>query len=264
MKQKSKMFSKLTEKTSSLLNSIQKRKNLINKMLPVEILLKIFMILQPQDLKSVVLVCKRWKEVGDDPYLWMWAMVTVKKDSLEDIPSFLSTKRMRLLKTIGLRAVSNNLLQAITIHPGLRTLDMHANLHTDLSNTDPNILANALGRLESVSIFKAHLTKKQQDALMAKLISGSSIKNLNIGDTDLSVLDPQIFSNAMTRVETLGLYWTELTKEQLTALLSKVLEGSILSNINIFTDVVVDKDLSRLVAEKIGKNNFSIRQNFVR
>jgi len=258
------MFSKLAEKTSSILNSKQKRKNQINKLLPVEILLKLFTLLPPRDLKSVVLVCKKWKDVGDDPYLWMWAKVTVKKDTLKEISTFLSTKRMRLLKTIGLRAVSNTLLQAIITHPGLRTIDMHANLHTDLSKSDPNILANALGRLESVSIFKAHLTNEQQDALMLKLISGSCIKDLNIGDTDLSSLDPQIFCSAMTRVETLGLYWTDLTEEQLTLLLLKVVEGSKLSNINIFTDVVVDKNLSRQVAEKIGRNNFSIRQNFVR
>ena len=126
------MFSKFIEKTSFVLNGRQKRQNLINKMLPVELLLKIFSLLQPQDLKSVILVCKRWKEVGDDPYLWMWTTVTVKKNSLEIIPSLLSTNRMRLLKTIRLGAVSDTLLQAITIHPGLETLIMHLTLTSQI------------------------------------------------------------------------------------------------------------------------------------
>jgi len=171
---------------------------------------------------------------------------------------------MRLLDTIGLKAVSDTLLQTIISHPGLTSIDMHANQHTDLSNTHPQLLADALGKLRSVAIFKANLTKEQQDILMTKLIEGSSIKNLNIGDTNLSSIDPHIFASAMSRVDTLGLYWTDLTREQLTSLLFKVVEGCRLTSINIFTDVTVDKNLAEQVTERIGKHNFSMRQNFVR
>ena len=53
-----------------------------------------------------------------------------------------------------MRAVSDLLLCAMTKHPGLRKLDMHANMHTNLSAIEPVLLASVLGRLESVAMFK--------------------------------------------------------------------------------------------------------------
>jgi len=78
------MFSKLAEKTTSIFKIILKEKDKINEKLPPEIMRQIFLLLPPRDLKNVLLVCKKWKEAGEDPYLWSWAMVTVKNDSLKE------------------------------------------------------------------------------------------------------------------------------------------------------------------------------------
>ena len=45
--------------------------------LPEEMLMRIFRLLTPQDLKMFVLVCKLWREMGEHPSLWTWCMVTV-------------------------------------------------------------------------------------------------------------------------------------------------------------------------------------------
>jgi len=36
------------------------------------------LLLPPQDLKSVMLVCKEWMEMGEDPTLWTWSRVKLQ------------------------------------------------------------------------------------------------------------------------------------------------------------------------------------------
>ena len=45
-----------------------------NTVLPLEMLEKIFWFLPARDLKTVVLVCKRWKEAADNPKLWTYSV----------------------------------------------------------------------------------------------------------------------------------------------------------------------------------------------
>ena len=50
--------------------------------LPSEILLQIISQLDPADLKSAVLVCRRWRDVGEEPKLWSWAVLMLSSDLL--------------------------------------------------------------------------------------------------------------------------------------------------------------------------------------
>ena len=50
---------------------------LINRVLPPEILEKVFSHLRaPKDLNNVMLVCKTWKNIGEAPALWSWFTIT--------------------------------------------------------------------------------------------------------------------------------------------------------------------------------------------
>ena len=44
---------------------------LINRLLPVELLSKVFHLLPSRDLKAVVLVCRWWRELGEAPAFWV-------------------------------------------------------------------------------------------------------------------------------------------------------------------------------------------------
>ena len=46
--------------------------------MPTEVMLRIFRMLGNKDLTKVVFVCRRWRDVGQDPSLWTWGKVTVK------------------------------------------------------------------------------------------------------------------------------------------------------------------------------------------
>ena len=43
---------------------------------------KIFRMLPPRNLKMVVLVCKRLREVGERPRMWPWVTVTVTRENI--------------------------------------------------------------------------------------------------------------------------------------------------------------------------------------
>ena len=66
------------EKNSKAID--EKEIPLINRVLPPEILEKVFSHLRAlKDLNNVMLVCKTWKNVGEAPALWSW--FTITKDS---------------------------------------------------------------------------------------------------------------------------------------------------------------------------------------
>ena len=63
--------------------------------LPADVLEKIFRLLPPRDLRQVVLVCRRWREVGEAPRLWNWVTVTVTKENISKMPKVLRRRRMQ-------------------------------------------------------------------------------------------------------------------------------------------------------------------------
>ena len=65
--------------------------------LPTEILFRIFQLLSPKDLKTVVLVCKLWRDLGEDPSFWTWSVVKI--DSEEDFQK-LNIGRLQQLQEI--------------------------------------------------------------------------------------------------------------------------------------------------------------------
>ena len=251
------MFAKNVKKLMSLK---PKTRNLINEKLPAEIIKMIFHLMKPRDMNTVVLVCKWWRDIGEAPSLWQWATVTVTEKNLKDMPNVLEARRLEALRSLGLRADSDALLLAISKHPGLKSLDMHANINANLSSADPILLAKALGKLESVSMFKAHLTKEQLKSLMSTFLSGANTHTLNIGDTDISTVAPSLLASAINMLNSVGLYWTEITHNQITAILTEACDETKLSSLTIMTDERIDKDLILKASKKL---DLKIQRNLI-
>ena len=66
-------------------------------LLPPEILVQIFKLLSPQDLKAAVMVSQKWKEVLEDPSIWTWAVIII--DTEEDIQK-LNLSRLQTIKKV--------------------------------------------------------------------------------------------------------------------------------------------------------------------
>ena len=67
----------------------------ICSLLPDEMLGKIFLLLPPRDLRTAVLVCRRWREVGEGPRLWPWVTVTVTRENVAVAAKVLNRSRFQ-------------------------------------------------------------------------------------------------------------------------------------------------------------------------
>ena len=72
----------------------------LTKQLPVEILSKIFQSLSLQDLSTVVLVCRRWREGGETHKLWSQLTVTVDDTNEMEVSQILRSRRMEAVRKI--------------------------------------------------------------------------------------------------------------------------------------------------------------------
>ena len=231
--------------------------------LPPEILLKIFHLLSPRHLKRVVLVCRWWRKVGEDPALWGWVSLTVTRDNLSSMPEMLDTRRLEtapcLLVWHGV-TVSDQLLQAVGRHSGLKTLNLvNTNLTTEqwedifaaisggeaklktldiefknnLSTVRPELLASAVTKLVTVNISCTVLTGEQCEALFTAINEGSQLRSLNIALNNLSTVTPLLLATAVPKLETVNVSYTGLTSEQGDALFSAINVGSQLRSLKI-------------------------------
>ena len=100
-----------------------------NMVLPEEMLQKIFSYLSSlQDLNTVMLVCKTWKNAAEAPALWSWFVVTIS--------SQLSLKRLQGCQEISIIGYNwnwngfgnmfswNGLCREILEHPGLKKISL--------------------------------------------------------------------------------------------------------------------------------------------
>ena len=142
------------------------------QILPEEMLLKIFCCLGLQDLSTVLLVCKEWKEVAEAPWLWKKLEVVVGQMKVNNI-GILGTRRLESVKRVRLLSKyhpdeeeAEAVFQAIIEHEGIKELNISQN---EISKVNPMTLANAVNTMEQVNLFNAKLTSQQFEALFQKM-----------------------------------------------------------------------------------------------
>ena len=67
--------------------------NNINSMLPVEMLEVVFLLLPRRALLAVLLVCRRWRAVGESPRLWAASRLRVTTKNLGYVQEVLASRR---------------------------------------------------------------------------------------------------------------------------------------------------------------------------
>jgi len=222
----------------------------INGLLPVEMLERVFHLLPPRDLKAVVLVCRWWREVGEAPALWVWVCLRVRRWNIGYMPEVLDSRRLQAVRTLEVREVSEELLQAVVRHPGLKVMVV---VMAYFSSVDPELLAQAVTQLEEVMLWYSYLTPQQVTAICTAMTGNSQLKTLHLSDINLSTVDAGILAQVVTQLEEVGLWATDLTPQQVEAIFAaldtscqlKILRigGSNLSS--------VDPDVLARVANKL-------------
>ena len=148
---------------------------------PAEVLEHIFKQLEPRDLKSAVLVCRRWREIGEVPKLWTWVYIWVNRGNLADMPFILTLKRLQNLKMIAVRSFSEELITAIMKHSHIRKLDL-TDADWSLSTFDPNIVISLIFKMNDVTLDMGTLSDNQTISLSEALESTPQISGFRIID----------------------------------------------------------------------------------
>ena len=213
-----------------------------------EMLHQIFHWLPPEDLKNVLLVCRLWRELGEAPGLWGGMVLKVTRKNLPFMPQVLKSRRMKTVKKMVVETVSEELLEAVIRHKGLRELGA---ADTDLSRIEPSLLSRAVTGLEEVDIssWKILLTGQQLEAVMNAICERNSrltlwlsksswfhifgckediqcrLKKLDISGNNLSTLEPGLLAEAAIFLQELALVDTGMTTEQLDALFTVLSTG---------------------------------------
>ena len=189
-----------------------------NALLLPEILHQVFLQLSLQDLKTVLLVCGLWRELGEAPGLWSGLHLNVTRNNIAFMPQLLKSRRMKTVRKLTLETVSDELLQAVIRHKGLREIDANG---TDLSGVEASLLARAVTGMEDVDIEDTQLTGQQVDAVLTATATASRfhrfgckddiryrLKKLDISFNNLSTMEPGMMARAAFFLEELSLFDT--------------------------------------------------------
>jgi len=222
--------------------------------LPAEMLIKVFSFVPVRDRKNVVLVSKRWREVGEDPSLWTWCRIRVySKDDIHN----LSMRRLKHIQEIQISAnITNNyntfgnwkaILLAVNKLHRLKKLDFSYN---NLSSVEPELLARVVNKMEDVKLWK--LTNDQLQALFTAMCQNSQLKKLDLDGNNLSSVEPELFGRAVNRLEDVNLGGTSLTNLQKMAIFTSMSLNSQLKKLDL-TRINLSSVDSELFARGITK-----------
>ena len=177
--------------------------------IPAEMLERIFRLLPPRDLKTVVLVCRRWRLLGEAPRLWAWVVLTVTQENISYMPEVLAASRLQAVKELVLTHIGEDekLLQAVLEHQGLKKLEFVWNS------------INRGGRLLSPC---CPAVRKAVQKVIDSISEGYKIKILDVEGNILTQLDPQILADAVCKLEDSNLNYTKLTALQIKAIFTAI------------------------------------------
>ena len=232
---------------------------IIMEKLPTEILLYIFEMLSYRDLMMVMLVCSRWREIGEIPRLWSSFPVIVNSRNMSVIPEILSIRRMQGLKKLRIETkLSEKVSQTIVRHPGLGEFEMSQRNdeqtiisvikvicskvcqgiilklnNKNISGIDAVLLVGAVTKLETLEISNTKLTQQQIVAILTVVSEGRKMTKLDINFNNMSGVDPELLAKTVTKTKILNVADTNLTQQQAEAILTAVSEAKTVMELDI-------------------------------
>ena len=249
----------------------------VEKRLPQEILKKVFEALPPKGRKAGVMVNRRWRSVGEAPDLWAWVQLpyVLDQDSRARVIAMLRCERLARVEEIYIDPppVSEDLLQAMINHEGLKRIDLHGEGGELPAGLNPQLVMNVLTGVEllKLPLFAPLLPTHLIIALLTEVSQGgSNLTVLHLGGTDLDGVPAALVASALRSLVEVKL--GGITSDQMAALCEAIDQGSSIEKLSLF-DSLPEKDertggplnLKPLVNLKEVKlwNNFFTRQELI-
>ena len=186
------------------------------------VLKKVFGQLSPKDMKSVMLVCWEWKDMGEEPQFWAWVSLRVIRENLATMPEVLGLRRLQGVRQLEVRAMSQELLRVVAWHKGLRAVDM---AETDLVAVEPELLARVVNKLEEVDMRDAGMTSEQVEEIIDIMSAGDTkLKKIDLSGRkeSLSSIEPDQMERALSKLEHVAMNDSQLSGEQTGAILASI------------------------------------------
>ena len=230
----------------------------INKCLPSEVLHFIFAMLPCDDLKKVLFVCRRWREVGEAAILWAGMELNISKYK-KSIPQLLDCGRLSLVRKMTVHVLDTGLLQALARHRGLRELTVMsiALFYQQEQKVFDQLLGRLASSLSQLCLASNNLSVEQIESVLGALSGHTRLRRLNLGDNSkVHMVRPDMFSLAARQLEELNLQRTGVTVEQAEAILTVINSQSNTIKILNLSDcdkLTFGRDLSRVSPQLLAR-----------
>jgi Leucine-rich repeat (LRR) protein len=117
----------------------------------------------------------------------------------------------------------------------------------DVSSVDPAVMAQAVNRLEDATLRFTGLTCQQVEAVLRGVQGDSRLKTLVIAVNDLSLVDAGLMARSINMIEHVDIYSTDLTRQQVEAILTQSLVGTSLKLLKIDDRTTMQMDTELMV-----------------
>ena len=224
---------------------------------PTEIMFRIFQMLGNEDLRKAMLVCRRWRDLGEDPSLWTWAKIIVKRDY--DV-QMLGIKRLNHAKKIQIYGTwdSQELEKVFQALEKLHNLSYLSIPNTNLSSLEPELLVTVVNKVEELVMFNCQITSKQTTAMCEGFCDSTKLKTLWIGRNNLSAVNKDTLAIGINNLKAVYMSSTGLTGPQVTCLLSQASKQTKLNTLWLSRGSAqqVDQQVVQQASHNIGNFNF--------
>lgn len=228
--------------------------------LPREIIVQCFGELAPRDLKNTVLVSTEWRDWGEDPCLWSWCGIQIRKK--EDLRK-LSARRFSNVRKIKIGPAAHldwgdweALFQAIEEFTKLKEISVDSQ---NMRTVEDGLFARRLSKLEKVSLFDTQMRAEQiisllthiaqEDSKLRKLVLNNPGLDLLSGKHVFGRIPPPDLAKGVIRLEEVDLDKTGLSAEQINCILVSIAQDdTTLKKLDLRC-----KDLSRVEPEVLAR-----------
>jgi len=219
-----------------------------------EIWMEVLTFLPVKDLCNMSLVSQEINELCSRPKLWRNTNIRKLKFRTGNVTDFFEIRKYKKVKRLDFSRLSltgENIQQILkhSISTDLCEIDLQG---LNLSTIAPELLSKSLHPLRKVDLTFTKLTSDQAEHLFSYFENNqpTNMREMSLKAINLSTVNPTILASTIARMEKVNLSFTELTSDQLTALLDKLLTQN---DVNLKDIEFFSVDLSGTPPRLLGK-----------
>jgi len=181
--------------------------------------------------------------------------LNLRYNDLSDVPESILARSMSRLKSVNLAYTElrneqiTEMLEGCLQSTSLESLNLCEN---DLMDVSPKLLAQTIGKLQAVNLDAACLVTEQIVEILQTSLNSKTLENLNIRFNDLSNIPSPILAQAVSSIKNVNVSFSDLSAQQVEAILTKSLDSKILQNLEL-SGVELNEIPATLLAKAVSR-----------